>query len=234
MARFRFSLRTLVIASLFAGLAMACWYWHSQVGTMYIGTYQFTDLDGNSCTATVRYRETGGPTDRSQNSVLLLHSSSNGGSTDFAIRGEWRFGASHIRPVDGGLEFFPDRDKPQSTRCLLQDGTWSQREFTKGYYRNLHDALQDQNSWAVWDMLTHGASPNELNSQGKTPLHVAMEMRLPGVVKDLVAYGADEGIRTPDGFTPAELLSTPSMEKVLADALAERAAQWQSFQVFKP
>lgn len=225
MARFRFSLQTLVFASLLAGLAMGGWYWKSQTGTLYVGTYQFTDLDGNACTATVRYRETGGPTARTQDPVLLLHSSSNGGSTDFAIRGEWRFGSSRIRPVDGGLEFFADRDQPQGTRCLLKEGAWSQREFTGSYYKNIHEALQDYNSLAVRLMLSHGADPNQLNGEGKTPLHVAMELRFPAAVSYLVVYGADERIKTPDGFTPAELLTTPAMQKVLSEALAERAAR---------
>lgn len=223
MARFRFSLRTLVIASLVAGLAMCGWFWYRESTLDSHGTYEFTDLNGNACTVTITSRITNYKVPPGTWPVIFLHSRSESGSASFKYQTYWRHGVGDIRVVTGGIDIFPFYPgNPESSRLLLKDGKWFLSEVHEDYYRSVHEALQDGNESAVWDVLRKGGDPNALNPNGETALHVAIQRNYKYAVQALVRFDADETILNNLGQSATDLPASLEIKNTLSEELMAR------------
>lgn len=74
---------------------------------------------------------------------------------------------------------------------------------------SLHDAVEAGHDEAVREMLRRGDAPDDCGSDvaGETPLHVAAERGLTGIVAQLLAAGASPSARSNDGCTPLHLVA---------------------------
>jgi hypothetical protein len=83
----------------------------------------------------------------------------------------------------------------------------SMRVVSGAELHTLHDAVNAGHEEAVREMLRCGAAPDDAGSDvaGETPLHIAAERGLTGVVAQLLAASASPSARANDGCTPLHL-----------------------------
>ena len=62
-------------------------------------------------------------------------------------------------------------------------------------------------------VLTKGAAVNARNSMGETPLHLASNNRLKGVMELLLAHKADVNVRDKSGLTPLHAAARGGIRK---------------------
>ncbi|KAL8436363.1 hypothetical protein ACSSS7_001763 [Eimeria intestinalis] len=67
----------------------------------------------------------------------------------------------------------------------------------------LHFAARKKNEEMVGCLLAFGASPNQQNAVGQTPLHVAARVGCKGAVEQMLAAGANPAITDSGGFDAA-------------------------------
>jgi len=93
-----------------------------------------------------------------------------------------------------------------------------------GTLGSLHGAVRNGKTLKVKLLLGLGADPNELNDEGKAPLHVAALYDRPGMARLLIEHGAEVDMPAGNGLTPlahAVVLNHPGTAKVLLEAGAD-------------
>lgn len=121
-------------------------------------------------------------------------------------------------------------------RALHDSGAMKSFRGTQGG-RCLVNASFNAKAADIDQMLAWGANPNYVDSDDGTALHMAIHARNVGVVKTLLAHGANPMTRAVDGRTPTELVeddadpASVQIRSMLEKALSSRAPDAQSSRV---
>ena len=76
--------------------------------------------------------------------------------------------------------------------------------------------IQDIESFDPTNSIENGAEPNVADHQKRTPLHIAVERKMPDVIKALLAAGVDASARNDKGQTAKELALSMNLGELAA------------------